>query len=64
MKKRTITTNIDYDLYLELVKLREQIGVPVVEAIRRAVREYVDKHQQEQKPDDGEAHAKHDPKSL
>lgn len=45
MKKKTIDVRIDHDLYLELVKLRDEIGVPVAESLRRAIRDYLNKQQ-------------------
>ena len=47
MKKKTIDVRIDYDLYLELMALREQIGVPVSESLRRAIREYLAKQKKQ-----------------
>ncbi len=42
-RMKTINVRLDYALYLELVKLRDQIGVPVTESLRRSVREYLAK---------------------
>ena len=38
---KAINVRLDRDLYLELVALRDKIGVPVAESLRRAVREYL-----------------------
>ena len=43
MKKKIIDVKIDHELYLELVKLRDKIGIPVSESLRRAIREYLAK---------------------
>ena len=40
---KSINVRLDYELYLELVELRDRIGVPVTESLRRAVREYIAK---------------------
>lgn len=42
-RMKTINVRLDYALYLELVKLRDKIGVPVTESLRRSVREYLAK---------------------
>lgn len=51
MKKKTIDVRIDYDLYLELMKLRDKIGIPVSESLRRAIREYIAKQEKQQAND-------------
>jgi hypothetical protein len=47
MKKKTIDVRIDYELYLELMKLRDKIGIPVSESLRRAIREYIAKQEKQ-----------------
>ena len=55
MKKKLIDVRIDYDLYLELMALREKNGVPVAESLRRAIREYVAKQNKAQTDDHPES---------
>jgi hypothetical protein len=43
-EKKPISLRLDHDLYDGLIELRRQIGVPVAESVRRAVREYLAKH--------------------
>lgn len=43
---KPVNVRLDYDLYRELIELREGIGIPVAESLRRAVREYVAKQKQ------------------
>jgi len=38
---KAINVRLDHELYLELVALRDKIGIPVAESLRRAVREYL-----------------------
>ncbi len=42
---KAINVRLDYELYLDLVALRDKIGVPVAESLRRAVREYLAKQE-------------------
>ena len=58
---KTINVRIDYDLYLELVKLREEIGVPVTESLRRAIREYVTKQKKQANVDQESIQVSHLP---
>lgn len=46
-RMKTINVRLDYELYLELVKLRDKIGVPVTESLRRSVREYLAKQEKQ-----------------
>jgi hypothetical protein len=41
---KTVNIRLDHDLYMGLVELRKQIGVPAAESVRRAVRDYLAKH--------------------
>ena len=58
---KTINVRIDYDLYLELVKLRGEIGVPVTESLRRAIREYVTKQKKQSNVDQESVQVSHLP---
>ena len=31
-------------MYLELIEIRERVGIPVSESVRRALREYIEKN--------------------
>jgi metal-responsive CopG/Arc/MetJ family transcriptional regulator len=47
MKKKLIDVKIDHALYQELVALRDKIGIPVAESLRRAIREYLAKQEKQ-----------------
>ena len=41
--RNQVGIRIDHDLYQALVEIRDRVGIPVAESLRRAVREYVEK---------------------
>jgi metal-responsive CopG/Arc/MetJ family transcriptional regulator len=49
-KRRPYTLYLDPDLLDELERLKERVGVPVSESIRRAIRAWLDGMNQERKP--------------
>jgi hypothetical protein len=42
--KKQLGVRLDHDLYLALMEIRERVGIPVTESLRRAVRDYVEKN--------------------
>lgn len=49
MKKQGINVQVDKEQYAELKRLRKQIGIPVAESVRRAIKEYLGKVRDDQK---------------